>query len=94
MTTAIMSGQPHRKESTGPLFINATAIAAELRSLIRGEVRFDSGSRAFYATDGSNYRQVPIGVVIPTDDRGCASTPLRSAAATGCRSCRAAAARA
>jgi FAD/FMN-containing dehydrogenase len=35
-----------------------------------GEVRFDYGSRALYATDGSNYRQVPIGVVLPrnTDD--------------------------
>jgi FAD/FMN-containing dehydrogenase/Fe-S oxidoreductase len=28
-------------------------------------VRFDDGSRALYATDASNYRQVPIGVVIP-----------------------------
>ena len=28
-------------------------------------MRFDRGSRALYATDGSNYRQVPIGVVIP-----------------------------
>ena len=28
-------------------------------------MRFDSGSRALYATDASNYRQVPIGVVIP-----------------------------
>src|SRR5436309_750212 len=36
-----------------------------LRSRLRGEVRFDEGSRALYATDGSNYRQVPIGVVIP-----------------------------
>src|SRR5690242_14895877 len=34
---------------------------------VRGEVRFDAGSRALYATDGSNYRQVPIGVVIPRD---------------------------
>jgi FAD/FMN-containing dehydrogenase/Fe-S oxidoreductase len=38
-----------------------------LRRQIRGEVRFDNGSRALYATDGSNYRQVPIGVVIPRD---------------------------
>jgi FAD/FMN-containing dehydrogenase/Fe-S oxidoreductase len=30
-------------------------------------VRFDPGSRALYATDGSNYRQPPIGVVIPRD---------------------------
>ena len=38
-----------------------------LRKAITGEVRFDAGSRALYATDGSNYRQVPIGVVIPRD---------------------------
>jgi FAD/FMN-containing dehydrogenase/Fe-S oxidoreductase len=37
----------------------------ELRNLIEGEVRFDAGSRALYATDGSNYRQIPIGVVVP-----------------------------
>src|SRR4051812_27800756 len=36
-----------------------------LRSRLRGEVRFDAGSRALYATDASNYRQVPIGVVVP-----------------------------
>lgn len=36
-----------------------------LRSRIQGEVRFDDGSRALYATDASNYRQVPIGVVVP-----------------------------
>ena len=35
---------------------------------MRGEVRFDAGSRALYATDSSNYRQVPIGLVIPLDE--------------------------
>ncbi len=30
-------------------------------------VRFDLGSRALYATDASNYRQLPIGVVFPRD---------------------------
>jgi FAD/FMN-containing dehydrogenase/Fe-S oxidoreductase len=45
----------------------ALALATELRRAIHGEVRFDPGSRALYATDGSNYRQVPIGVVIPRD---------------------------
>ena len=43
----------------------------ELESLLkkdlRGEVRFDSGSRALYAADASNYRQLPIGVVFPRD---------------------------
>jgi len=47
--------------------VDATGLAAALRRHIRGEVRFDDGSRAMYATDGSNYRQVPIGVVLPRD---------------------------
>src|SRR2546422_151624 len=47
--------------------VDAEALDSELRRRIRGEVRFDAGSRALYATDASNYRQVPIGVVIPRD---------------------------
>src|SRR5215467_11614360 len=45
--------------------VDADGLAAALRRHLRGEVRFDNGSRALYATDGSSYRQVPIGVVIP-----------------------------
>ncbi len=37
----------------------------DLRASIEGEVRFDQGTRAIYSTDGSNYRQIPIGVVLP-----------------------------
>jgi FAD/FMN-containing dehydrogenase/Fe-S oxidoreductase len=48
--------------------LDADALAKELRGRIKGEVRFDDGSRALYATDGSNYRQVPIGVVVPRDE--------------------------
>src|SRR6266571_1391728 len=47
--------------------IDTEALAAKLRAQVHGEVRFDEGSRALYATDSSNYRQVPIGVVIPRD---------------------------
>src|ERR1700721_3274209 len=47
--------------------VNRDALAESLRKHVRGEVRFDNGSRALYATDGSNYRQVPIGVVVPRD---------------------------
>jgi FAD/FMN-containing dehydrogenase/Fe-S oxidoreductase len=47
--------------------IDAQALAETLRSNISGEVRFDRGTRALYATDGSNYRQVPIGIVLPRD---------------------------
>src|SRR5437868_5132890 len=46
---------------------DAVGLAAELRNTIRGEVRFDDGARALYSTDSSNYRQIPIGVVIPRD---------------------------
>jgi FAD/FMN-containing dehydrogenase/Fe-S oxidoreductase len=45
--------------------VDARALAADLRRRIHGEVRFDDGSRALYSTDASNYRQVPIGVVVP-----------------------------
>ena len=48
--------------------LNATAVealATAIRKRIRGEVRFDFRSRALYAADAANYRQVPIGVVIP-----------------------------
>lgn len=42
-------------------------LEAELRQNFRGEIHFDSGFRALYATDASNYRQAPIGVLLPRD---------------------------
>ena len=45
--------------------VDAKALARELHDALEGEVRFGAGTRALYATGGSNYRQVPIGVVIP-----------------------------
>ncbi len=45
--------------------VNAENLCAALLRHVSGEVRFDNGSRALYATDGSSYRQVPIGIVIP-----------------------------
>ncbi|WP_281157582.1 FAD-dependent oxidoreductase, partial [Streptomyces sp. HYC2] len=53
---------------TSPLDASAVDVAgleAALREAVDGEVRFDAGSRGAYVTDGSNYRQVPIGVVVP-----------------------------
>ena len=49
--------------------VDARALADALRAEIGGtnNVRFDRSARALYATDGSNYRQVPIGVVLPRD---------------------------
>src|SRR5438552_2189093 len=51
----------------GAMTIDVGGLERDLRAAVRGEVRFDDGSRALYTTDASNYRQVPIGVVIPQD---------------------------
>jgi FAD/FMN-containing dehydrogenase/Fe-S oxidoreductase len=49
-------------------FAAAAELERELRAHVRGEVRFDQASRALYATDASNYRHIPIGLVIPLDE--------------------------
>jgi FAD/FMN-containing dehydrogenase/Fe-S oxidoreductase len=48
-------------------FPYALALERQLRERVRGTVRFDDGARALYATDASNYRQIPIGIVTPLD---------------------------
>jgi len=51
----------------GPSGIGSSTAELEtaLRSAVRGRVDFGPGARALYATDASNYRQVPLGVVLP-----------------------------
>jgi FAD/FMN-containing dehydrogenase/Fe-S oxidoreductase len=49
----------------GSTRIDTVALKRALRAAVDGEVRFDPGSLALYANDSSNFRQVPIGVVIP-----------------------------
>jgi FAD/FMN-containing dehydrogenase/Fe-S oxidoreductase len=56
-----------RPGSVNQADVDAEGLEAELRRTMRGEVRFDVGTRAMYATDASNYRQVPIGLVLPKD---------------------------
>src|SRR5581483_9584710 len=46
---------------------DVTALERTLRRKVRGEVRFDKGSRAVYSTDSSNFRMPPLGVVVPLD---------------------------
>ena len=60
-TSERLDKHPHER------FSAARELEARLRSTVRGEVRFDDGSRALYSMDASNYRQIPIGVVIPRD---------------------------
>src|SRR3982074_953445 len=50
------------------VFREANELESELQRTVKGEVRFDRGSRALYATDASNYRQIPIGLVVPRDE--------------------------
>src|SRR2546423_12155419 len=45
--------------------VDADALASALDERVDGEVRFDRGTRAAYSTDASNFRQAPIGVVVP-----------------------------
>ena len=49
------------------LDVDARRLERDLRSEVRGEVRFDAGSRGAYAHDASNYRQVPVAVIVPRD---------------------------
>ena len=69
--------------STFAILSNLTSLAHEqfsahrelealLKKSLRGPassdlVRFDLGSRALYAADASNYRQLPVGVIFPRD---------------------------
>lgn len=55
-------------------FSRAAELEQALRQRVRGEVRFDAGSRALYATDASNYRHIPIGLVVPLDEEDCIAT--------------------
>lgn len=54
--------------------IDVPALERKLRKALKGEVRFDPGSLGLYATDSSNFRAVPIGVVIPCTEEDVVAT--------------------
>ena len=66
--TDIVKNRGYNLNDRQRLNLDALALQSELRDKVRGEVRFDAGTRAIYAHDSSNYRQVPFGVVIPEDE--------------------------
>jgi FAD/FMN-containing dehydrogenase/Fe-S oxidoreductase len=45
--------------------VDVRSLQHELRRSTEAEIRFSAGDRALYTTGGSNYRMLPIGVVIP-----------------------------
>jgi len=56
--------------------VDTEKLRQALADQVDGEVRFDAGSRAACAHDGSNYRKPPLGMVLPR-------TPDAAAAAIG-----------
>src|SRR5215212_3637821 len=64
--TAVSLARRHRTVPR-PSDVDVVALKRDLREHVRGEVRFDAGSRGLYANDFSIYRHVPIGIVIPRD---------------------------
>ena len=62
--------------------LDSSQLSGSLRSRLQralsdrvdGEVRFDVGSRGTYSTDASNFRQIPIGVVVPRSPEAAAQT--------------------
>ncbi|WP_149179718.1 FAD-binding and (Fe-S)-binding domain-containing protein [Streptomyces sp. TRM49041] len=55
-----VAGPPRARDT-----LDLRGLERALRKAVEGEVRFDAGSLALYANDASNFRQVPVGVVIP-----------------------------
>ncbi|MFD5652763.1 FAD-binding and (Fe-S)-binding domain-containing protein [Streptomyces sp. NPDC127039] len=55
---------PVTREGAPPK-VDTDALRDALCERVDGEVRFDAGSRAAYSTDASNFRQTPLGVVVP-----------------------------
>jgi FAD/FMN-containing dehydrogenase/Fe-S oxidoreductase len=45
--------------------VNVRELEHDLQRSIDGEVRFSPGDRCLYSATGANYRQLPVGVVIP-----------------------------
>ena len=63
-TLPIVSNSPQLEHER---FSAHRELEARLKKDVRGEVKFDLGSRALYAADASNYRQLPVGVIYPRD---------------------------
>jgi FAD/FMN-containing dehydrogenase/Fe-S oxidoreductase len=63
----LQSAPEHAAAHPHDVFSASAILEERLRDTVKGEVRFDETTRALYSTDASNYRQVPIGLVIPRD---------------------------
>jgi FAD/FMN-containing dehydrogenase/Fe-S oxidoreductase len=66
LTTDVPRQTPGRTDPRAEA-IDLGHLKRRLEDTVAGDVRFDAGSRAMYANDASNFRQVPLGVVLPHD---------------------------
>src|SRR6185503_13765627 len=77
------AGSPCQNRHMVVIRLLEEALRRAVSGEMRGEVRFDAGAKAAYASDASNYRQVPLGVVLPrsSDDIVAAVAACREHAA-------------
>lgn len=54
--------------------VDVKSLEEDLKSFVTGEVRFDAGSKATYSCDSGNYRQIPLGVVVPKNEEDILAT--------------------
>jgi FAD/FMN-containing dehydrogenase/Fe-S oxidoreductase len=64
-TVPLRRPAPATNGKTATFELDVAHLKRRLQQTVEGEVRFDAGAKGLYATDASNYRQIPIGVVIP-----------------------------
>ena len=62
--------------------LDLTALRKDLESTVRGTVALDAGTLALYTSDASNYRRVPLAVVIPETIDDCVAA-VRACATHG-----------
>jgi FAD/FMN-containing dehydrogenase len=65
MTLGSLRSSRRRLAPFDPDAFDPRDLVQALGETIEGDVRFDLGARALYATDASNFRHVPVGVVVP-----------------------------
>jgi FAD/FMN-containing dehydrogenase/Fe-S oxidoreductase len=65
MSSTVIYKQSHNETQEFPKQSALDSLMDKLATQTTAEVRFDAVSKAVYASEASNYRQVPIGVVIP-----------------------------
>ena len=61
--------------------LDVAALAVRLRRDVDADVRFDPGSRRLYASDASNHRVLPVGVLMPRTTDGLVDAVAACAAA-------------